>query len=193
VSIRPLTRFCATCGQPITRRTPVGDNRTRDCCDHCGAIHYVNPRPVVGTVPVWEDRVLLCRRAIEPRYGMWTLPAGFMEVGETTAQGALRETLEEAGARVELGGLFTMIDVPYVEQVHIFFLGRLLDLDFAPGVESLELALLRQDEVPWDRLAFRTVSTTLRLFYEDRARGSFGVHTHAFLGAAPPAAAAPGS
>ena len=99
-------RFCSVCGQSVERRVPAGDNRERDCCTQCGAIHYVNPRPVVGTIPVSEDRVLLCRRAIEPRYGKWTLPAGFMEVGETTGEGALRETLEEAGARVELGPLF---------------------------------------------------------------------------------------
>jgi len=114
-----VARFCAVCGQPLVRRVPSGDNRERDLCEHCGAVHYVNPRPVVGTIPVWQDTVLLCKRAIEPRLGKWTLPAGFMEVGETTREGALRETLEEARARVELGPLFTMIDVPYIEQVHV--------------------------------------------------------------------------
>lgn len=161
------------------RRVPQGDNRERDCCDHCGTIHYVNPRPVVGTIPVWRDRILLCKRAIEPRYGKWTLPAGFMEIGETTAEGALRETLEEAGARVELGPLYTMIDVPYVEQVHIFFRAQLLDLDFAPGAESLEVRLFDEPEIPWDEIAFRTVAMTLRLYLEDRARGAFGMHTGA--------------
>jgi ADP-ribose pyrophosphatase YjhB (NUDIX family) len=187
VSMRTPALFCAACGHAITRRTPAGDNRVRDCCDQCGAIHYVNPRPVVGTLPVWEDRVLLCRRAIEPRHGMWTLPAGFMEVGETTAQGAERETLEEAGARIEMGPLFTMIDVPEVEQVHIFYRARLLDLDFAAGEETLELALLTEREIPWGTLAFRTVSTTLQLFFEDRARGVFGTHTRAFTHPPPPA------
>jgi ADP-ribose pyrophosphatase YjhB (NUDIX family) len=185
--MRTPALFCAACGHAITRRTPAGDNRVRDCCDHCGAIHYVNPRPVVGTLPIWEDRVLLCRRAIEPRHGMWTLPAGFMEVGETTAQGAARETLEEAGARIELGPLFTMIDVPEVEQVHIFYRARLLDLDFAAGEETLELALLSEHEIPWGTLAFKTVSTTLQLFFEDRARGNFGTHTRAFTHPLPPA------
>jgi ADP-ribose pyrophosphatase YjhB (NUDIX family) len=172
-------RFCSVCGQPITRRIPAGDNRERDCCEHCGAIHYVNPRPVVGTIPVWQDRVLLCRRAIEPRYGKWTLPAGFMEIGETTAEGAIRETLEEAGARIELGPLFSMLDVPHVEQVHLFFCARLLDTDFAAGDESLEVRLFNEAEVPWPDLAFRTVSSTLRWFFEDRANGTFLTHTGA--------------
>ena len=176
-----LARFCSVCSQPIRRRVPSGDTRERDCCDHCGAIHYVNPRPVVGAIPVWEERVLLCRRAIEPRYGKWTLPAGFMEVGETTAEGAMRETLEEAGARIDIGPLFSMLDVPHVEQVHIFFCARLLDLDFAAGDESLEVRLFSEAEIPWPELAFRTVSSTLRLFFEDRRRGTFRTHTGAIL------------
>src|SRR5512139_2868029 len=175
----PPVRFCSHCGSPITVRIPDGDNRTRACCDSCGTIHYLNPRPVVGTVPIWGEQVLLCRRAIEPRYGKWTLPAGFMEVGETTGDGAMRETLEEAGARVELGPLFSVIDVPHVEQVHIFFQARLLDLSFAPGEESLEVQLFREQAIPWREIAFRTVASTLRHYFSDRARGSFGVHTEA--------------
>lgn len=170
-------RFCSRCGHAISRRVPPGDTRLRDCCDRCGAIHYVNPRPVVGTIPVWDDRILLCRRAIEPRHGFWTLPAGFMEVGETAAEGASRETREEACARVELGPLFTMIDVPRVEQLHIYYRARLIDLDFAAGAESLEVRLFTEDTIPWDEIAFRTVALTLRLFFEDRARGQFGTHT----------------
>jgi ADP-ribose pyrophosphatase YjhB (NUDIX family) len=170
-------RFCSNCGHAITRRVPEGDSRVRDCCDRCGAIHYVNPRPVVGTIPVWNDQVLLCRRAIEPRLGYWTLPAGFMEVGESTAQGARRETEEEACARIELGPLFTMIDVPGVEQLHIFFRARLLDLDFAAGAETQQVRLFSEADIPWEQIAFRTVATTLRLFFEDRARGRFGTHT----------------
>lgn len=173
-------RFCAACGQPVIRRIPPGDNRERDCCEHCGVIHYFNPRPVVGTIPVWQDTVLLCRRAIEPRYDKWTLPAGFMEIGETTAEGALRETVEEAGARVKLGPLFSMIDVPAIEQVHMFFRADLLDLDFAPGEESLEVRLFLEQDIPWPELAFRTVSRTLRLYFADRARGEFGTHVDAF-------------
>ncbi|MCZ3133149.1 NUDIX domain-containing protein, partial [Acinetobacter baumannii] len=116
-----------------------------------------NPRNVVGTVPVWEDKILLCKRAIEPRYGFWTLPAGFMEIGETTAQAAARETLEEAGARVQIGELFSMLNVPHVHQVHLFYLARLEDLDIAPGEESLEVKLVDEADVPWDELAFPTV------------------------------------
>jgi ADP-ribose pyrophosphatase YjhB (NUDIX family) len=178
-------RFCSHCGSPITVRIPEGDNRDRACCDHCGTIHYVNPRPVVGTVPVWGEQVLLCKRAIEPRYGKWTLPAGFMEVGETTADGAIRETLEEAGARVELGPLFTMIDVPHVEQVHIFFRADLIDTAFYAGTESLEVRLFEEHEVPWDEIAFRTVAATLRHFFADRRRGGFGTHIEAILTGAP--------
>lgn len=185
--VRSHASFCPRCGSPTVVRVPDGDTRERACCDACGLIDYLNPRPVVGTIPVWEDRVLLCKRAIEPRYGKWTLPAGFMEVGETTAQGAARETLEEAGARVRMGPLFTMLDVPHVEQVHIFFLAELLDLDYAPGVESLEVRLFGEHEIPWDELAFRTVATTLRLYFRDRASGTYGAHTHEILppGAAP--------
>jgi ADP-ribose pyrophosphatase YjhB (NUDIX family) len=178
-------RFCSNCGHTITRRVPQGDSRVRDCCDACGTIHYANPRPVVGTIPVWDDRVLLCLRAIQPRQGYWTLPAGFLEVGESAAEGARRETAEEACARVELGPLFTMIDVTSVEQLHIFYRARLLDLDFAAGAETLEVRLFAEADIPWDRIAFRTVDTTLRLFFEDRSRGSFGTHTSEIIGTAP--------
>jgi ADP-ribose pyrophosphatase YjhB (NUDIX family) len=169
-------RFCSDCGHAITRRVPEGDTRVRDCCDH------VNPRPVVGTIPVWNDKVLLCKRAIEPRHGFWTLPAGFMEIGETTAEGARRETLEEACARVELGPLFSMIDVPRVQQVHIFYRARLLDLDFGAGAETLETRLFTEHTVPWDQIAFRTVAVTLKLFFQDRARGALGTYTSEITG-----------
>lgn len=178
-------RFCPDCGHATSPRVPPGDNRMRDCCDHCGSVHYFNPRPVVGTIPVWGEQVLLCKRAIEPRYGKWTLPAGFMEIGETTAEGAIRETIEEAGARIELGPLFSMIDVPHVEQVHIFFRAELIDTAFGPGSESLEVRLFHEHEIPWDEVAFRTVSTTLRLFFEDRTRGTFLTHTRAILAGGP--------
>lgn len=142
----------------------------------------MNPRNVVGTVPVWNDQILLCKRAIEPRYGFWTLPAGFMEIGETTAQAASRETLEEAGAHVEIGELFSVLNVPHVHQVHLFYLARLANLDFAPGEESLEVALFNEADIPWDDLAFPTVIHTLRCFFADRAAGrladsSFRLHT----------------
>ncbi len=169
--------FCSQCGSPVVHRVPDDDNRERALCDNCGAIHYQNPRMVVGTLPVWQDQVLLCRRAIEPRLGYWTLPAGFMELGETTAQGAERETREEAGARIDLGPLFSMIDVPMADQVHLFYLAQMHDPDFDPGPESLEARLFREQDIPWEDIAFRTVSTTLRLFFADRRNGRFGMHT----------------
>ena len=174
-------KFCSSCGAKVARRVPPGDNLPRFLCDQCGEIHYQNPRLIVGTVPEFEGRVLLCRRAIEPRYGYWTLPAGFMENDETAGQAALRETLEEAGARVELGEPFTLISVPYVNQVHLFYRARLVDLQFNPGEESLEVALYEEAQVPWQEIAFRTVGATLRHWFADRARGTFAFHAEDFI------------
>ena len=145
-------------------------------CGACGEIQYENPLNVVGTVPVWQDKILLCRRNIEPRLGYWTLPAGFMELGETTSEGALRETDEEAGARIQLGALFSMLNVVAVGQVHLFYLADLLDDRFAPGPETLEARLFAEHEVPWEELAFRTVKETLRRYFDDRRSGRFGLH-----------------
>jgi ADP-ribose pyrophosphatase YjhB (NUDIX family) len=170
-------KFCANCGAPVARRVPPGDSLPRWVCDHCGEIHYQNPKLVIGTVPEHEGRLLLCRRAIEPRYGYWTLPAGFMENDETTAQAAARETLEEAGAPVELGELFTLISVPRVNQVHLYYRARLSGLEFNPGEETLEVALFDEGAIPWQDIAFRTVAYTLKRWFEDRAGGSFGFHT----------------
>ncbi len=170
-------KYCSDCAHPVQLRVPAGDNRERFVCDACGAIHYQNPRNVVGTLPVWDDQVLLCRRAIEPRLGFWTLPAGFMEIGETTAAGAVRETLEEAGARIEVQELFSLLNVPHVHQVHLFYRARLLDLDFAAGEESLEVRLFKENEIPWEDLAFPTTAQTLRFFFADRLSGHFGLHT----------------
>lgn len=170
------TLFCSQCGTPTQHRVPEGDNRERDVCDHCGAIHYQNPRMVVGTVPVWQDRILLCRRAIEPRYDTWTLPAGFMELNESTAQGAARETLEESGARIELGPLFTVIDVPQIDQVHIFYLAQATGPELDPGPESLDARYYDESEIPWGELSFRTVSSTLKQYFEDRRHGKMGCH-----------------
>lgn len=168
---------CRVCGAPTDYRVPPDDNRPRATCTACGLVHYENPLNVVGTVPVWQNQVLLCRRAIEPRHGLWTLPAGFMELGETTAEGALRETVEESGAHVELEGLFTLLNVVRVGQVHLFYRARMLDLHLDPGPETLEARLFREDEIPWDELAFRTVRETLRLFFENRRAGQYDVHT----------------
>jgi ADP-ribose pyrophosphatase YjhB (NUDIX family) len=172
-----LMLYCSQCGAPVSVQTPPGDHLPRHVCSRCGTIHYQNPKLVVGCVVEWEDRILLCRRAIEPRHGLWTLPAGFMENSETTAQAAARETWEEACARVELGPLFSLVDVPHISQVHLFYRGRLLGGVHAPGAESLETALYAEEEIPWAELAFRSVTFTLRAYLADRRSGSFGMHT----------------
>lgn len=169
-------KHCRACGGAAAYATPEGDNRERATCTVCGTIHYENPLNVVGTLPVWQDKVLLCRRAIEPRHGLWTLPAGFMELGETTEDGALRETVEEAGAHVELEGLFTLFNVARVGQVHFFYRARMRDIDFVPGPESLEAKLFGEAEIPWDQLAFRTTRRTLELYFADRKTGIFATH-----------------
>jgi ADP-ribose pyrophosphatase YjhB (NUDIX family) len=176
MSMEPAINFCCSCGAPVTLKVPPGDSLPRHVCDACNTIHYSNPKLVVGSLPVWEDKVLLCRRAIEPRQGFWTLPAGFMENNETMTDAATRETLEEAQARIELDGLFTLVSIPYISQVHAIYRARLLDLDFAPGVESLDVALFREEDIPWNELAFRSVALTLRHFFDDRRQGRFGVH-----------------
>ena len=170
-------RFCNQCGSPnLVLRVPPGDTHARQVCADCGVVHYRNPKVVVGCLPEWEGRVLLCRRAIEPRHGLWTLPAGFLENGESVEAGALRETLEEANARVEVNGLYTVISLLHVDQVYMMFRGRLLDLDFGPGAESLEVRLFEETEIPWEHLAFRTISRTLRRYFLDRKLGRFGLH-----------------
>jgi len=174
-------KFCSNCGAPVELRVPAGDNLPRHVCPACETIHYQNPKMVIGCIAEWEDRILLCRRAIEPRLGLWTLPAGFMENGETVAQAALRETLEEANARVELAAMYSVLSVPHVNQVHIFYRGKLLDLGFGPGAESLDVALFAEADIPWKELAFRTISTTLRHYYGDRQAGAYGFHTGEIL------------
>ena len=181
-------KYCSECAAAVTLTIPAGDNRPRFVCTNCGTIHYHNPKMVLGSIPVWERdgqlQVLLCKRAIEPRYGYWTLPAGFMENNETTAEAAIRETQEEAGANIKLGKLFTLLNVARVHQVHMFYLAELLDLDFAPGEESLEVKMFTEQEIPWDDLAFPTIRTTLELFFADRARmlegdgADYGFHAH---------------
>lgn len=171
--MEPAINYCCTCAAPVSLRVPPGDSLPRHVCDACGAIHYRNPRLVVGTLPIWEDKVLLCRRAIEPRRGFWTLPAGFMENLESVAAAALRETQEESGAHIEIGAMYSMISVPHISQVHVIYHARLLDLDFAPGEETLEVALFAEADIPWEDIAFRTVAMTLRHYFAERAQGSF--------------------
>ena len=169
-------KHCRVCGGPTAYLVPADDNRERAVCAACGEIHYENPINVVGTVPAWDDQVLLCRRNIEPRRGFWTLPAGFLELGESIAEGALRETDEEAGAHCDLEDLFTVLNVVRVGQLHLFFRARLRDTAFSPGPETIEAQLFREHEVPWDEIAFRTVRVTLQHYFADRRRGTFGMH-----------------
>lgn len=170
-------KFCSQCGsEKIERRIPPGDDRPRDVCADCGHIHYVNPKIVVGSIPVWGEQILLCKRAIEPRYGKWTLPAGFMEEGETLAEGAARETLEEAGARITVEQLYASYSIPGISQVYVLFLAKLDDLNYAAGSESLEVALFFEHEIPWDELAFAAIREGLKRYFADRAKGTFTPH-----------------
>jgi ADP-ribose pyrophosphatase YjhB (NUDIX family) len=175
---RSPIKHCRQCGTVVAYRIPDdGDTKERAICTACHTVHYENPLNVVGTVPWLDERVLLCKRNIEPRWGKWTLPAGFMELGETTQEGAARETDEEAGATFEMEPLFTVISVPRVGQVHLFYRARLLSEHFNPGHETLEARLFTEAEIPWDDIAFRTVKETLERFFADRRKAMFSVHT----------------
>jgi ADP-ribose pyrophosphatase YjhB (NUDIX family) len=164
-------KFCSHCGQPVSLRTPEGDHLPRFVCDGCGVVHYQNPKLVVGCVPEHEGRILLCKRAIEPRHGYWTIPAGFMENGETTQDGARRESWEEALADVEIGSLLAVVHVLHADQVHVMFRARLPEPRFGAGAESLEVMLYDEADVPWQDIAFRSVDFALRRYFEDRRRG----------------------
>ncbi|HCJ50550.1 MAG TPA: NUDIX hydrolase [Gallionella sp.] len=177
-------KFCSACGAAVALRIPDDDSRPRHVCTACGTIHYQNPNMVIGSLPEWKDKILLCRRAIEPRLGLWTLPGGFMENGESTTQAAIRETLEEANARIEIGELYSMYSLPYINQVHLLFRARLLDLDFSPGIESLEVRLFGEAEIPWDEIAFRPIRFSLEHFFAERKQGQFNLH----VGELPPPA-----
>ncbi len=179
-------KFCSLCGAPVELRLLPNDNRSRHVCTVCGEVHYQNPKLIVGAIPEWEDQILLCRRAIEPRHGLWTLPAGFMENGETTSEAAARETLEEANAQVNIGELYSLYNLPYINQVHLLFRAKLLNLDFSPGAESLEVRLFSEHDIPWDTLAFRPVYGTLQHYFADRKAGTFRFH----IGNLPPPAKA---
>lgn len=177
--MHPAIHFCSVCGAPVTQLVPPGDSMLRHVCTACDTVHYQNPRMVVGTLPIWEDKILLCRRAIEPRRGYWTLPGGFMENGETLEQAAARETMEEAGCAVELGELFALVSIPHIHQVHFFYRAWMSNLELAPGEETLETALFTEETLPWQDLAFRSVAFALRQFFADRQRGHFGLHSTA--------------
>ena len=170
-------QHCKECGAKVVYRLPDdGDLKARAVCTVCNTVHYENPLNVVGTVPHWGDQVLLCKRNIEPRKGYWTLPAGFMELNETTGAGAARETDEEAGADITLGPLFSLVNVPHVGQVHLFYLAQLNSDQFNPGFETMEAKLFTEAEIPWDDIAFRTVKVTLKRYFQDVKAGQFGFH-----------------
>ena len=174
---RAQIKHCKACGAAVQYRLPDdGDTRQRAVCPACHTVHYENPLNVVGTVPIWNDKVLLCKRNIEPRLGKWTLPAGFMELGESLAQGAARETVEEAGAQFDMQELFSIMNVTRVGQVHFFFRARLTSDRFDPGHETMEARLFLEHEIPWDEIAFRTVRHTLQCYFADAKSQNFHLH-----------------
>lgn len=170
-------KYCSNCGSAnLAFKIPEGDNVARYICDNCETIFYQNPKIVTGTLPVWQDKILLCKRAIEPRYGLWTLPAGFMECNETVEQAAIRETSEEAKANVEKVKLYVMISLPDRNQVYMIFRAQLSDLNYAPGIESLDVKLFTKDEIPWNNIAFAVIEQTLNYYFDDIATGEFPLH-----------------
>lgn len=170
-------KFCTACGNAVELKTPLGDHLPRHVCVQCGEIHYLNPKVIVGCIPEWEDgRILMCKRNIEPRLGKWTFPAGFLELGETSGQGAAREAEEESQAKVEVTGLLSVINVPYVSQIYVIHRAKLLRPEFGPTNESSEVRLMREDEIPWDEIAFPTIFHSLKFFLADRAKGVEGFH-----------------
>ena len=169
-------KFCSECGHTVSEKIPDGDNRPRFVCDQCGVIHYQNPKIVTGCIAQWEDKVLLCQRAIEPRHGLWTLPAGFMENHESAEEGAKRETWEEACANVTLEALYALYSIPHISQVYLLYRCRLDNLDFKPGPESLDVKLFSKADIPWDNLAFPVVHKTLTRFFLDQQTQDYALH-----------------
>jgi ADP-ribose pyrophosphatase YjhB (NUDIX family) len=168
--------FCTNCGGATAEKIPLGDHQVRRVCTQCGNIHYVNPKVICGALALWQDKVLLCRRAIEPRYGLWTLPAGYMELLETMEQGAARETREEAEAEVHIQQLYCMYNIPRIGQIYVLFKADLIEGQFGAGEETIESRLFSEDEIPWNDLAFPSVERTLRHYFEDRKSGIFTTH-----------------
>ena len=171
-----MMKYCSQCGGKTKLQIPQDDDRPRFICSQCGFVHYQNPRLVVGSIPVHEDQVLLCLRAIEPRKNYWTLPAGFLENGESISDGAIRETEEEALITPNLGEIIAIVDVVYAEQVHVFFRARLDNLDFGPGRESLDVKLFKLTEIPWEEIAFKTVKIALRTQINKASNDSIPVY-----------------
>jgi len=169
-------KYCSSCGEKVSLVMPEGDNRLRYVCGSCQTIHYQNPKIVTGCIPQWQDRILLCQRAIEPRYGLWTLPAGFMENEETILQGAVRETAEEANAAVENMRLFCVFSIAHINQVYTMYRGDLVNGQASAGEESLDVALLKESEIPWQDIAFQVINETLKLYFQDKKQGEFKTH-----------------
>lgn len=168
-------KFCSSCGNPVSQKIPEDDNRERHVCDHCGMIHYQNPKVIAGVLPVYDDQILLCKRSIEPRHGFWTLPAGFLENGESSLEGALRECEEEANAMVINPQLYALFDIPQINQVYVFYRAHLEEPVFGPSSESSEVALFDEADIPWANLAFPVVELALDYFLQDRITGEFAV------------------
>ncbi len=171
-----MISYCTQCGSKVKKAIPNGDDRERDVCTECGYVQYFNPRLVVGTIPTWNDEILMVKRAIEPCYGKWTLPGGYLENGESVLQGALRETQEEANARIDSLTSFGLFNLTQINQIYYMFYGELTDTDFSAGSESLEACLVKEEDVPWDEIAFKVIRVTLERFFEDRRKGSFNLH-----------------
>ncbi len=172
-------KYCSECGAEVTQKIPEMDDRLRYVCTNpsCNTIHYQNPKVVVGTLAYYGDEVLLCKRAIEPQLGFWTLPAGFMENGESTSDGAKRETWEEAGADYDQSDIYRVFDIPFINQVYIFYLAELPKRHAEAGIESLEVGFYKEDDIPWDALAFPVIHDVLKEFFADRKEGQFKVRS----------------
>ena len=170
-------KFCSDCGAAVQQLIPECDDRLRYTCSSCGLIHYQNPKIIVGALPTWKGKVLLCKRAIEPRLGKWTLPAGFMENGETAEQGAMRETLEEAGARIQKPILYREFDLPSINQIYLFYRGEMVSEHSSAGIESFEVALFEEQDIPWQELAFPLMSDILKEYFSDRIDENYPVRS----------------
>ena len=169
-------KYCSNCGSTVELKIPEDDDKARFVCDSCQVIHYQNPKVVTGCIPDWQDKILICKRAIEPRKNLWTLPAGFMENGETNQEGAARESKEEANAQMMNMKLFSVYSIPHISQVYTFYTATVKDGKASPGAESLETEFVSEEEMPWDELAFPVVRETLKLYYEDKRKGKFTTH-----------------
>ena len=168
-------KFCSNCGNQVTHEIPDGDNRLRFVCNHCNTVHYQNPLVIVGVIPEYQQQILLCKRAIEPQKGRWTLPAGFLENDESTLDGALRECFEEANAKVIDPELYALYDIPYINQVYVFYRATLANNEFGPSSESTEVALFSEQDIPWNELAFPVVKAVLKQYLSDLENNNFAI------------------